>query len=181
MKEIIPWKMLSESESRGPAGWMRIITRQYELPDGKIADWDLLYGGGRTIGILALTPEGNVLLARQFRPGPGLILDEMPGGYIEEGESPEDAARRELREETGYEGEIEVVADTWLSSAAITHRFVAVARNCRRAGDQQEDEGEFIEVTTKNLADFIAQVRKGEMTDTDLAYLALEHEGLLHS
>lgn len=179
MKKVVAWKLLTESESRGPAGWMRIITRQYELPNGKVSDWDLLYGGGRTIAVFALTPDNKVLLARQYRPGPGLILDEMPGGHIDDGEDPADAARRELREESGWEGEIEVVASTWLSSAAVTQRFVAIARNCRKVGEQEEDDDEYIEPITKNLDEFIKQVRKGEMTDTDLAYLALDHAGLL--
>lgn len=179
MKKIVPWKILSESESRGPAGWMRIITRQYELPNGKKSDWDLLYGGGRTIATLCLTPDNKVLLVRQYRPGPGLVLDEMPGGYIDDGEDPLDAARRELREESGWDGDIELVGDTWLSSAAMTHRYVALARNCRKVGDQEEDESEYIEPITKDLDEFIEQVRKGQMTDTDLAYMALDYAGLL--
>lgn len=179
MKKIVPWKLLNESESRGPAGWMRIITRQYRLPNGKISDWDLHHGGGRTIAVLALTPENDVLLVRQYRPGPDLILDEMPGGHIDPGEKPEDAARRELLEESGYEGDIEVVASTWLSAAAVTQRYVAIARNSHKVSEQQEDDDEYIEPITKSLAEFIAQVRKGALTDTDLAYLALDHAGLL--
>ena len=179
MKNIVPWKLLSESESRGPAGWMRIITRKYELPNGKISDWDLLYGGGRTIATLCLTPDNKVLLVRQYRPGPELILDEMPGGHINDGEDPLDAARRELREESGWDGDIEIVGSTWLSAAAVTQRFVAIARNCRKVGEQEEDEDEYIEPITKELEDFIVQVRKGELTDTDLAYMALDHADLL--
>jgi ADP-ribose pyrophosphatase len=179
MKKATPWKLLAESESRGPAGWMRIITRKYELPNGKESDWDLLYGGGRTIATLCLTPDNKVLLVRQYRPGPGLILDEMPGGHVEDGEDPLTAAKRELREESGYEGDVELVGSTWLSAAAVTQRFVAIARNCRKVGKQEEDEGEYIEPVTKSLDEFIEQVRKGEMTDTDLAYLALDHAGLL--
>ncbi|HEX9153547.1 MAG TPA: NUDIX hydrolase [Candidatus Saccharimonadales bacterium] len=179
MKKITPWKLLKESESLGPAGWMRIITKQYELPNGNVSNWDLLYGGGRTIATLCLTPDNRVLLVRQYRPGPDRVLDEMPGGYIDKGEDPLDAARRELLEESGWDGDIELVGSTWLSSTALTQRFVAVARNCRKVDDQQEDDGEYIEPITKSLEDFIAQVRKGEMTDTDLAYMALDYAGLL--
>lgn len=180
MKKIVPWKLLSESESRGPAGFMRIITRHYELPNGKKSDWDLYTGSAsRTIAVLCLTADGKVLLVRQYRPGPDLVMDELPGGYIDEGESPLDAARRELREESGCEGDIELVGDTWLASTSTTHRYVALARNCHKVGDQEEDDGEYIEPVTKDLDEFIEQVRSGQMTDTDLAYMALDYAGLL--
>lgn len=158
---------------------MRIITRQYELPDGRKSTWDLLCGGGRTIATLCLTPDNKVLLVRQYRPGPDRVLDEMPGGYVDEGEDPLDAAHRELLEESGWEGDIEIVGSTWLSSVSITQRFVAIARNCRKVGEQHEDGGEYIQPITKDLDAFIRQVRNGEMTDTDLAYMALDHAGLL--
>jgi ADP-ribose pyrophosphatase len=89
-----------------------------------------------------LTPENNVILVRQFRPGPNRVLDEMPGGYVDSGESPAEAARRELLEETGYEGDVEILASTWLSASATTQKFVAIARNCRRIGEpaQHDDE-----------------------------------------
>lgn len=179
MKKAVPWELLSESESRSPAGWMRIITRKYTLPNGKESVWDLLYNGDRTVATLCLTPDNTVLLVRQYRPGPGLVLDEMPGGYVDDGEEPLDAARRELREESGYEGDMELVGSTWLSSTAITQRFVAIARNCRKVSEPQEEDGEYIEPITKSLDEFIKQVRNGAMTDTDLAYMALDHAGLL--
>jgi ADP-ribose pyrophosphatase len=56
---------------------MRIVTRKYELPDGRLTEWDLV-DGGKTVAIFALTPENDVILVRQFRPGPNRVLDEMP-------------------------------------------------------------------------------------------------------
>lgn len=179
MKKIVPWKLLSESESRGPAGWMHIITRKYELPNGKKSNWDLWGSSRGTIATLCLTPDNRILLVRQYRPGPNLVLDELPGGYIDDGEDPLDAARRELREETGWEGDIELVGDTWLASTALTRRYVAIARNCRKVTEQEEDNGEYIEPIIKDLDAFIEQVRKGQMTDTDLAYMALDYAGFL--
>ena len=55
------------------------------------------------VSILALTNENQVLLVRQFRPAVKEDTLELPSGHVEEGEKPEEAARRELLEETGYE------------------------------------------------------------------------------
>ena len=101
---------MAESRSSGPSGFMKIVTRRYRMPDGDVTDWDLL-DGGETVAVLALTGDGMVLLARQFRPGPSLELDEMPGGYVDEGESVLAAAARELLEETGLEaGDLQFAA-----------------------------------------------------------------------
>jgi ADP-ribose pyrophosphatase len=57
------------------------------------------------VSIVALTPAREVLFVRQYRPVVERHTIELPSGHVEERESPEDAARRELLEETGYVAE----------------------------------------------------------------------------
>jgi ADP-ribose pyrophosphatase len=59
-------------------------------------------GAGDWVNVMALTPEGDVLLVRQERHGIEAFTLELPGGMVDPGETPRDAALRELHEETGY-------------------------------------------------------------------------------
>ncbi len=170
------WELIDEGP--GWSGYLPISTCQYRLPDGSQADWDI-FGPKASVAILALTPDDQVVLARQFRPGPGLVLDELPGGVIEEGESPLDAGARELFEETGYAGNLEVAGSTWLAAASRTRRSVVVARDAYLAGSPQNQVGEFCEVVLMPIDELRHHVRSGQLTDVDLAYLALDHLGLL--
>lgn len=93
--ESLRWDL---KETRpGTAGFLKIETRSYRMPDGQVADWDIIRGG-RTVAMVAITEKGQVLLVRQFRPGPGRILLELPGGGVGEGEGEgvAAAAAREL-------------------------------------------------------------------------------------
>ena len=175
---VTPWELLGEKNSVGPSGFMRILTRSYTLPDGRASNWDLL-DGKQTVAVLAFTSESKIILARQYRPGPDLILNEMPGGAVDPGEQPAEAAIRELLEETGYAGEIEMLGSTWLSASATTQRFVAIARNCHHISAHIPTGDEFCAPVLVDLQEFRQQLREGALTDVDLGYLALDLVGYL--
>lgn len=54
------------------------------------------------MNVIAITDESRFVLEKQYRHGLGKTCYEIPAGVIEEGESPLEAAKRELQEETGY-------------------------------------------------------------------------------
>ena len=54
------------------------------------------------VSVLAITKEGSFPLVMQFRPAVEMVTLELPGGHVDESETPEEAARKELREETGF-------------------------------------------------------------------------------
>lgn len=166
------WKLLSERP--GPAGYLTVSTRTYAMPDARKSDWDVLVGS-RTVAVLALTGNGDVVLTRQFRPGPGRVLCELPGGLVEEHEGILDAAARELREETGYVAdEMTLVGQTWLASYATHLRHAVLATGCRPTSEQQMDTDEFCEVVTVPSTTFLAYLRSGDLTDADMAWMCLD-------
>jgi len=170
------WTLLAQRP--GPAGYLKVVTNTYRLPDGSYADWDLLTGPD-VVAILALTAADQVVLARQFRPGPGRLLDELPGGRIEQDESPAAGAARELMEETGYAGDVEIAGKTWTGASFTRRQWAAVATNCSRVAEQTLDHNEFCAPITLSLQEFRGHLRSGQLTDAGVAYLALDHLGLL--
>lgn len=93
--------------------------------------------------VLALTADGRVPLVRQYRPAVDELVLELPSGHIGDGETPEEAARRELLEETGCEaGELVPLGEFFTEPARMSSRPHAFfANNVRRAlagGDQAE-------------------------------------------
>jgi ADP-ribose pyrophosphatase len=173
----MPWEPLGQVD--GPLGYLRLETHRFRMPNGRESDWDLLFAPD-CVAVLAVTPDDEVLLVRQYRPGPGRLLDELPGGLIDPGEDPLTAAARELLEETGYQPDtIEVVGASWAGGSFSRRQYAALARGCRRVADPVFGQDEFCELVQVPLAQFRRTVRLGELTDVGSAYLALDHLGLL--
>lgn len=172
---IDPWKLLEEKKVFENE-FVAIDCQKYLLPNGKISDYYIRDGKGHVASMLALTPDRRFVLAREFRPGPGKILDELPGGLIDQREAPLEAAERELLEETGYEGNFIFLGETYLSAYSKSKKFCFLALNCELVSDQSGNhhENEFIEVVLKDEKNFRDQVRKGELTDLETALLGLQ-------
>ncbi|GAC1549517.1 MAG: hypothetical protein NVS3B10_12830 [Polyangiales bacterium] len=99
--------------------------------------------------VVPLTDDGKVVLVRQHRWGTDAASLEIPGGIVDPGEAPLDAARRELREETGYDaGELVSLGAVDPNPALQGNRLhMFLARGCRPSGvGQQLDELEDCEL-----------------------------------
>jgi len=177
VSETQSWHLIGQRP--GPAGWITVVTQTYRMPDGAEVDWDVM-AARDAVAVLALTTNEQVILARQFRPGPGCTLNELPGGLVNEGESPLRAVNRELAEETGFAGKVEVVGHTWQGANIRRRKWAAVAVDCRRVTEPDFDHSEeFCETVTVSLHDFCLQLHSGELTDGWAGYVGLEHLGIL--
>lgn len=96
-----PWKLL-DSEFLVDAPWLKVAKEKCELPSGKIIDDFYTLWQPDWVLILARTTEGKWVMTEQYRHGTGKIALEFPAGIIDKGETPEEAAVRELQEECGY-------------------------------------------------------------------------------
>jgi ADP-ribose pyrophosphatase len=91
---------------------------------------------GAAVAVVAVDREDRVLLVRQERVGAGGRLLELPAGYVDGEERPVDAARRELREETGLHGGVW----TELASVYTTPGFCDERMHLFHAGELDEGE-----------------------------------------
>lgn len=156
----------------------RIDVFTYRFPNGKTQDLHIAVSSP-AVCTLAVTPDNKFITAKQFRPGPGAILNEIPGGYMKESEEPEAAARRELLEETGYTGDFHFLTMCYDDAYSTMKRYAFVATNCRKIEEQHLDNGEFVDVQLLELPELLRIVRSGEMTDVEVAFLGLDYLGLL--
>lgn len=173
-----PWKALQRSVYRH-SRWRAIEDVEFELPDGEVGTF-ALKKEGRVVAVFPLTPDKQVVLARQFRPGPGQVLDELPGGGVNPGEAPAVAAARELLEETGYQAETMVSLGRMLECAYSTiEREAFVGLNCVRVADQDLDPNEDIDVVLKSVPEFFEQLVSGLSSDLEVGWAALVKLGYL--
>jgi ADP-ribose pyrophosphatase len=118
------------------------------------------------VNVIPLTADGNILLVKQYRFGTGDFSLEIPGGMIEEGDSPEGAAARELLEETGYAGEKPVLLGIVHPNPAILtnrcHTFLI--GNVTFQSPPLQDSTEDIEVESVPLAQIPRLIREGKIT-----------------
>lgn len=147
MSEERKWKILS-SEYLFRRPWLTVRRDQVELPDGRVNPEFYVLEYPDWVNVIAITGDGKFVMERQYRHGLGRTCYEIAAGVIEEGETPLQAAQRELMEETGYEGGTweETLSLSGNSSTTnnISHCFVA--RGVRRTGGQHLDSTEDLEV-----------------------------------
>ena len=97
---------------------LKVFVDTAKLPNGRTSTRELVRHPGAA-AVVAVLPDGRVLLERQYRYALGTVMYEVPAGKLDPGEDPEHCARRELSEETGYK------ADHWeyLTTIATTPGF----------------------------------------------------------
>ena len=185
-----PWKRIEPTEVR-KSGYRTVVRKTFELPDGRIERFDIKeregWGGVATV---ALTKAGTALVFRQFRPGVEQIMDELPGGMVEEGEAQtrdgtldtaalEKVAARELLEETGYAGKMRYLGKMSYDAYTNGWRYAFLAENCRPTGAGQQLEpneqgGQLLEISVEQLVENALQ---GRMTDPGAVMLACAAKG----
>ena len=146
------WKILS-SEYITKHKYFTSRKDKCETPEGKIIDEYFVVEMPVSACALAITEEGEVIMVKQYRHPIGQTILELPGGFIDENESHEEAMARELMEETGYEFSSVEQVGIIAANPGVLNNFTCLflARGGKKTGLQNLDHNEEIEVVTISL------------------------------
>jgi ADP-ribose pyrophosphatase YjhB (NUDIX family) len=184
-------------EDLGEASW-KILSSEYltrhqyftsrkdkcEMPDGKIVDEYFVVELPPTVCAVALSKEREVLMVRQYRHPIQETLLEIPGGFVDTNETPEQATKRELKEETGYEFSSIVNVGKIAANPGVlnnyTYLFLAIGGI--KTSNQKLDKNEELEVekiSLEELKELFLENKIVQATHNCCVFYALKEMGEL--
>ena len=148
----LTWKTLSSTYiHKGP--WATLRSDRCEMPDGRIVEDYYVLEYSNWVNAVAITDDNKILMVKQYRHAAEIVSTELPGGVIDGDETPEQALRRELLEETGYQfDDFELLCMTYGNpSTANNQTRCYIARGGKKVQEQVLDHQEDLIVELHTL------------------------------
>ena len=144
---------------------LNVRVDEVALPGGQSACREIVEHG-EVVAIVAIDEDDQVILVRQFRKAVETFLLELPAGGIDPGENPQQAARRELLEETGQTAsQIDVLTKFYMSPGHCTELMHVFLATGLEKGEAQPEDDEEIEVETIPLKEILDLVKQDKIQD----------------
>lgn len=156
---------LLESTTLHAGSFITLKRDTVRLPNGGQSTRDYVVHPGAVV-VIPLLDNGHVLLERQYRHPVGQVMIELPAGKLDAGEDPFVCGQRELLEETGYTAsEWHLAGKIHLAIGYSNEVLYAYFATGLQAGTRQLDEGEFLDVFSMPVEEFLEACRDGRITD----------------
>jgi len=134
-------------------------------PDGRKTTREIVEHN-EVVAVVAVDPDSNILLVRQFRTPTGKELLEIPAGGIEAGETPQDAVYREMQEETGYRPQrVERLGGFYSAPGFCTEYLYLYLATELVPGRLQAEDTDEIELLRVSLSEAIVLIASGDICD----------------
>jgi 8-oxo-dGTP pyrophosphatase MutT (NUDIX family) len=161
----LPWESLDEEYLFRRPPWLVLRRQRFRLPNGReIADyWISEYPPW--VNVVAVTRDDRLVLVRQYRPGIAAVHYELPAGVVDAGEDVETAAKRELREETGFGGGRWRVLSRLSANPALQNNITTtfLAEGVEQLGQPAPELTEDLRVHVVKVDDVLSLFDAGEM------------------
>lgn len=156
------WELLS-SRTLVKDTWIHLTADECRMSDGTMIAPFYVNHAPDFVVVIGVTEDGKMPMIRQYRHGLREVLLEVPAGCVEQGETFEEAAKRELMEETGYQADsIEFLFKTAPNASCFTnYAWCYLARNVRKTGEQSLDATEEIAVELMEISEVKELLRTG--------------------
>lgn len=172
-----PWSTLG-SRPIYDNPWIAVREDQVVRPDGAPGIYGVVHYKSTAIGVLPVDEQGRIWLVGQYRYTLGLYSWEMPEGGSHAGEAPEEAAHRELREETGLVADrLEPIARAHLSNSVSDELALIYRATGLTPGPSAPEGTERLEVRLVEWDEAWTMLQRGEITDA-MTVIALLHEAV---
>lgn len=143
--------------------WLEVARESICLPDGRVIDDFYLISMPDYAAIVPLLPDGRVVTQRRYKHGSRAVTLGLPGGYLEPGEEPLVAAKRELMEETGYQSEQWKFLGDFVVDAnrgcGVAHMFLA--RDCITTSEPGSSDLEEVQMDLMDLDKIRDSLQRG--------------------
>lgn len=145
--------------------WLTVRRDRVQLPTGVVNDEYYVIEYPDWINVIAITRDGKMVMERQYRYGLGITAYEIPAGVMEKGETPLEAAKRELMEETGYGNGRWQLLMTASGNPSTTNNmtYCYVAQDVEPMGDRHLDHTEDIDVYLMSPQEVFALLRTDQI------------------
>ncbi|WP_337844326.1 NUDIX hydrolase [Thermus sp.] len=164
-----PWERLELEELLSEP--VRLVRERLRTHTGRELTYIYRPGPVAASFVLPVTPEGTGLFIRQYRHPTGKFLLEVPAGKVDPGETPEEAAHRELLEEVGARAKSLIPLPSFHPqpsfTAVVFHPFLAL--EARVVAEPKLEDGELLEVVELPLKEAYALLERGEIQDASTA------------